>query len=51
MKKMIKKIANLSAELRKKGLPVSVRSTDAAVRIYRDLEENVASHPIMPQPM
>lgn len=36
---MIKKIANLSAQLREKGLPVSVRSTDAAVRIYRDLGE------------
>ncbi len=36
---MIKKIANLSAQLREKGLPVSVRSTDAAVRIYMDLGE------------
>ena len=34
---MIKKIANLSAQLREKGLPVSVRSTDAAVRIYMDV--------------
>lgn len=37
---MIKKIANLSARLRQKGLPVSVRSTNAAVRIYMDLGED-----------
>jgi len=37
---MIKKIANLSAQLREKGLPVSVRSTQAAVRIYMDLGED-----------
>ncbi len=36
---MITKIANLSSQLRKKGLPVSIRSTDAAVRIYMDLGE------------
>lgn len=37
---MIKKIANLSAQLREKGLPVSVRSTQAAVQIYMDLGED-----------
>ena len=37
---MIKKIANLSAQLREKGLPVSVRSTQAAVKIYMDLGED-----------
>lgn len=37
---MIRKIANLSAQLREKGLPVSIRSTDAAVRIYMDLGED-----------
>ena len=36
---MIKKITNLSAKLREKGLPVSVRSTEAAVKIYMDLGE------------
>ena len=34
---MINKIANLSAELRMEGLPVSIRSTQAAVKIYMDL--------------
>ena len=34
---MINKIANLSANLRKEGLPVSIRSTQAAMEIYRDL--------------
>ena len=34
---MIKKIATLSAQLRDQGLPVSIRSTQAAVEIYRDL--------------
>ena len=34
---MINKIANLSANLRKVGLPVSIRSTQAAMEIYRDL--------------
>ena len=34
---MINKIATLSAKLREKGLPVSIRSTQAAVEIYRDL--------------
>ena len=34
---MIKKIATLSAELRAKGLPVSIRSTQAAMQIYMDL--------------
>ena len=37
---MIKKIANLSAQLRENGLPVSVRSTQAAVKIYMDLGED-----------
>ena len=37
---MIKKIATLSAELRNKGLPVSIRSTQAAVEIYNNLGEN-----------
>ena len=36
---MITKIATLSAQLREKDLPVSVRSTQAAVEIYRDLGE------------
>ncbi len=34
---MINKIATLSAKLREKGLPVSIRSTQAAVEIYTDL--------------
>ena len=34
---MINKIANLSSKLRNKGLPVSVRSTQAAVEIYKNL--------------
>lgn len=34
---MINKIANLSSELRMEGLPVSIRSTQAAVKIYMDL--------------
>ena len=34
---MISKIATLSAKLREKGLPVSIRSTQAAVEIYMDL--------------
>ena len=37
---MISKIANLSSQLRSEGLPVSVRSTQSAVRIYRDLGED-----------
>lgn len=38
---MIRKIANLSADLRKEGLPVSIRSTQAAMEIYNDLgDEN-----------
>jgi uncharacterized protein with von Willebrand factor type A (vWA) domain len=37
---MINKIATLSAQLREKGLPVSIRSTHAAVQIYMDLGEN-----------
>lgn len=36
---MITKIATLSAQLREKDLPVSVRSTQVAVEIYRDLGE------------
>ena len=34
---MIGKIATLSAQLREQGLPVSIRSTQAAVKIYMDL--------------
>ena len=34
---MITKIATLSADLRKEGLPVSIRSTQAAMEIYHDL--------------
>ncbi|WP_405270441.1 vWA domain-containing protein [Methanobrevibacter sp.] len=34
---MISKIATLSSKLREKGLPVSIRSTQAAVQIYMDL--------------
>ena len=37
---MISKIATLSAELRKKGLPVSIRSTQSATEIYMALGEN-----------
>ena len=36
---MINKIATLSSQLREKGLPVSIRSTQSAVRIYMDLGE------------
>lgn len=36
---MIKKIATLSGKLRDSGLPVSVRSTQSAVKIYMDLGE------------
>ena len=36
---MINKIATLSAQLRENGLPVSIRSTQSAVRIYMDLGE------------
>ena len=34
---MISKIANLSADLRKEGLPVSIRSTQSAMEVYQDL--------------
>ncbi len=34
---MINKVATLSAQLREQGLPVSIRSTQAAVRIHQDL--------------
>ena len=37
---MINKIANLSAQLRQEGLPVSIRSTQAAVQVHMDLGEN-----------
>ncbi|WP_405289753.1 vWA domain-containing protein [Methanobrevibacter sp.] len=37
---MINKIANLSAQLRQEGLPVSIRSTQAAVRIHMELGES-----------
>lgn len=33
---MLNKIATLSADLRKEGLPVSIRSTQAAMEIYND---------------
>lgn len=36
---MINKIANLSAQLRQEGLPVSIRSTQAAVKIHMNLGE------------
>ncbi|WP_296784565.1 VWA domain-containing protein [uncultured Methanobrevibacter sp.] len=36
---MINKIANLSAQLRQEGLPVSIRSTQAAVKIHMELGE------------
>ncbi|WP_407391366.1 vWA domain-containing protein [Methanobrevibacter sp.] len=36
---MIPKIATLSARLREKGLPVSIRSTQAAVEIYMEFGE------------
>ena len=36
---MINKIANLSAQLRQEGLPVSIRSTQAAVQVHKDLGE------------
>ncbi|WP_458405406.1 vWA domain-containing protein [Methanobrevibacter sp.] len=36
---MISKVANLSAQLRKQGLPVSIRSTQAAVQIHHELGE------------
>ena len=38
--KMIAKIANLSAQLRDEGLPVSIRSTQSAVQIYQDLGQD-----------
>ena len=37
---MINKIATLSAQLRQKGLPVSVRSTQSAVQVYMALGED-----------
>ena len=37
---MLNKIANFSAQLRQEGLPVSIRSTQSAVKIYRDLGES-----------
>ena len=37
---MIRKIATLSADLRKEGLPVSIRSTQAAMQIYGELGES-----------
>ncbi|MBQ6511272.1 VWA domain-containing protein [Methanobrevibacter sp.] len=36
---MINKIATLSAQLRKSGLPVSIRSTQSATRVYMDFGE------------
>ncbi|MDO5814910.1 MAG: VWA domain-containing protein [Methanobrevibacter sp.] len=37
---MINKIATLSADLRKEGLPVSIRSTQSAMEIYRDFGDS-----------
>ena len=37
---MLKKIATLSAQLREAGLPVSIRSTQAAVEVYQNLGES-----------
>ena len=37
---MITKIATLSSDLRKEGLPVSIRSTQAAMQIYQDLGDS-----------
>jgi hypothetical protein len=37
---MLNKIANLSAQLREEGLPVSIRSTQAAVKIHMELGES-----------
>ncbi len=37
---MIKKIVNLSADLRKEGLPVSIRSTESAIEIYKTLRDS-----------
>lgn len=37
---MISKIATLSARLREKGLPVSIRSTQSAVEVYMNLGED-----------
>ena len=37
---MINKIANLSNQLRNQGLPVSIRSTQAAVQIYQDFGDD-----------
>lgn len=36
---MIDKVADLSHQLREVGLPVSVRSTQSAAQIYRELGE------------
>ncbi len=37
---MISKIVNLSADLRKEGLPVSIRSTESAIEIYKALGDS-----------
>ena len=37
---MISKIATLSSQLRSEGLPVSIRSTQSAVKIYNDFGED-----------
>ena len=37
---MIDKVADLSHQLREVGLPVSVRSTQSAAQIYRELGED-----------
>ena len=37
--KMISKVAALSAQLREQGMPVSIRSTQDAVKIHQDLGE------------
>ena len=36
---MINKIVDLSAQLRQKDVPVSIRSTKAAIQVYEDLGE------------
>ena len=37
---MLTKIANLSADLRKEGLPVSIRSTQSAMQIYHQFGDS-----------
>ena len=47
---MINKIAKLSADLRKEGLPVSIRSTQSAMEIYLnfgDVDRNLLKTALM----